>query len=196
MKIIKFSPIFCLVLFLGAFTAFSQSDSHPNFSGDWALNVAESKVSKGTSREVLELSASTTLRIVHNEPEFTASTMRLDTGAVVTSSTYYTDGREIKSDDGHSVEKTKWDGKKLITQRKPLMKEPDRQGRKPDGTVNIGGGTVKREFRMEWELSPNGRLTQKITTTTKSDIQIMDRRTVVEDKTEIIKVYDPIKTSH
>ena len=195
----KYIPtITVFILFLmGGFAAFSQSSSHPDFSGDWSLNLAESKVSKGTSPDVLQRSADLILHIVHKEPEFTASTIRPDTRDVVTSSTYYTDDRETKTDDGLSIAKTKWDGKKLVTQIKPSTKEPDRIGtRGANNSVTVGAGTIKRELRFEWELLPDGRLSQKIRITSRSEFQILDRHKITEDKTEIVKVYDPIKTIH
>jgi len=46
---------------------------------------------------------------------------------------------------------------------------------------------------MEWEMTPSGQLIQRIKKTIRSEMQVMDRRSVTEDKTEIIKVYDRLK---
>ncbi|MGB7201231.1 MAG: hypothetical protein WBD16_03075 [Pyrinomonadaceae bacterium] len=190
-KFLFFTLLFFAVL---AIPEFSQDTGRADFSGDWRLNLSESKVSKGASRDLLQLSASTILRILHKAPEFTASTIKPDTGAVTTQTTYYTDGREKKTDNGLSIEKTKWEGKKLVTQIKPSVNEQDRVGsRGSDRKILIGTGSVKRELRFEWELLPNGKLIQKVRITDRSETQILNRREIKEDKIEIVRVFDRIK---
>ena len=131
MKMNRYFPVSCLFLLLSAFTAFSQS--RPNLSGDWVFNRAESKVQ---SPEDLRLSELVTLRIIQQEPELRVSTIAPGTGAVLSSSTFYTDGREVRTEDQRSIEKTKWDGTKIVTRRTPAKVEPERVGtRKPDRPI-------------------------------------------------------------
>jgi hypothetical protein len=192
---IRFLLLTCL-LAAPALTSYSQGANHSDLTGDWILNVSASKVSKGTSRDVLRAGTNTILRIDYREPKFQVSTIIPETGEVVTSSIFYTDGREVKTDDGRSIEKTKWEGRKLVMRRTPSVKEPDRIGsRRPDGTVVIGGGTVKTEMRIEWELLTDGRLTETVRRTTRSEMQILKRTEIKQDKTEIVKVFDRVKGS-
>jgi hypothetical protein len=169
-------------------------NDRPNFSGDWILNVTESKYDSPSSNQLIAADAGVITRIVHNEPEFRITLINSASGAVKSEFPYFTDGREVQIPTRAGLEKskTKWDGDKLVTKGKLLQGKPPPPPKLEKGQKIAGHGTFDDpEIKTEWFLSPDGqKLTEKLQITSRLRMTMMGQESVHETKSLFVKVYD------